>query len=258
MHDRARLLLIPLCLCLLLVTIRAEGRLGQAQAAAESSAAPQSRASPQELPRSSRCSTRLRSSSAKAGIERQPNFSVRPKPRLQIRRQSIIILATHCGSKISGARRARNCRSALELDPKNVYTIYFLARISQSRGESGDAIRRYESVLRLGSPIYDTSQRLGQLYFDHGDLAKAREQIEAALKQTPWDSSLYYQLGKIDQRSGHAAAAREEFASAERLKNASQEAVQSLLALNQALSNGETGQIDELAHAGAGTGVARP
>lgn len=131
-------------------------------------------------------------------------------------------------------------QKARALDPANPFTLYFLARIAQSKGEAAEAIHDYEGVVRLGSPIYDTSQRLGQLYLDHGDLAQAREQIEAALKQTPWDGSLYYQLGKIDQRSGHAASAREEFASAERLKNVSQESVQSLLALDKALADGDS------------------
>lgn len=135
---------------------------------------------------------------------------------------------------------------AHELDPQNPYTLYFLARIAQSNGQPRAAIRYYGDILQLGAPLYDTSQRLGQLYFDQGELGKAREQIETALKQTPWDSSLYYQLGKIDQRSGHAASAREEFAAAERLKNASQDVVQRLLALDQALQNHETGKIDAL------------
>jgi tetratricopeptide (TPR) repeat protein len=135
---------------------------------------------------------------------------------------------------------------AHELDPRNAYTLYFLARIAQSTGRATDAVRHYEGVLRLGAPIYDTSQRLGQLYFDRGELEKAREQIESALKQSPWESSLYYQLGKIDQRAGQAATAQEEFASAARLKDVSQDVVQRLLALDQALQDHETGKIDAL------------
>lgn len=135
---------------------------------------------------------------------------------------------------------------ANQLDPKNPYTLYFLARIAQSNGQAQAAIRYYEGILRLGGPIYDAGQRLGQLYFDHGEFEKAREQIETALKQTPWESSLYYQLGKIDQRAGHAAAAREEMAAAARLKNASQASVQRLLDLDQALANHDPQKADGL------------
>src|SRR5215469_5395136 len=120
-------------------------------------------------------------------------------------------------------------KKAQQLDAKNPYTLYFLARIAQSTQHTEEAIRDYEAILALGLAVYDTNQRLGQLYADRGQLGKARSSIEAALKETPWDSALYYQLGRIDQQTGHPAAAREEFASAERLKGASQVAVQHLL-----------------------------
>jgi tetratricopeptide (TPR) repeat protein len=124
---------------------------------------------------------------------------------------------------------------ANHLDPSNPYTLYFLARIAQSTGRLGESIRYYEGILRLGPAIYDLNQRLGQLYLDHGDYDKARQYIEAALKETPWESSLYYQLGRIDQKTGHPDAAREEFAAAERLKQVSQVAVEHLLALDRAV-----------------------
>lgn len=137
-------------------------------------------------------------------------------------------------------------QKAHQLDPQNPYTLYFLARIAQSTAHPDEAIDDYEAILRLGPAIEDTDQRLGQLYFDRGQIEKAREHIEAALKETPWESSLYYQLGKIDQKSGRAANAREEFASAERLKHVSQEAAQRLFALDQAVRDHETGSIGRL------------
>src|SRR5215472_10211138 len=137
-------------------------------------------------------------------------------------------------------------KKAHQLDAKNPYTLYFLARITQSTQRAEEAIRDYEAILGLGPAIYDTNQRLGQLYADRGQLGKARDSIEAALKETPWDSALYYQLGRIDQKTGHAAAAREEFASAERLKGASQVAVQHLLALDQAEGNHQEDEVARL------------
>ena len=137
-------------------------------------------------------------------------------------------------------------KKAHQLDPKNPYTLYFLARIAQSMQRIEEAIRDYEAILALGPAIYDTNQRLGQLYADRGELGKARDSVEAALKETPWDSALYYQLGRIDQKTRHPAAAREEFASAERLKGASQVAVQHLLALDQAASNHQEDEVERL------------
>ncbi len=89
---------------------------------------------------------------------------------------------------------------ARQLDPTNPYTCYFLARIAQSSGDVDRSILFYEKVLKLGPAIYDTNQRLGQEYFDKGSPGKARIRIESALQETPWDGSLYFQLGKIDQK----------------------------------------------------------
>lgn len=135
---------------------------------------------------------------------------------------------------------------ARQLDPRNPYTCYFLARIAQSLGHPDRSIELYEAILKIGPAIYDTHQRLGQAYLDQGEIQKAREQIEAALKQEPWEGSLYYQLGRIDQRSHHAALAREEFAAASRLKNVDQASIRRLLALFQAVQNHQTDRVEEL------------
>jgi tetratricopeptide (TPR) repeat protein len=137
-------------------------------------------------------------------------------------------------------------QKAHELDAKNSYTLYFLARIAQSTQHVSESIRYYENILSLGPAIYDTNQRLGQLYIDSGQLGKARDRIDAALQQTPWDSALYYQLGRIDQKTGHPSAARDEFASAGRLKDTSQVAVQHLLALDQAASSHQADEVERL------------
>jgi tetratricopeptide (TPR) repeat protein len=144
------------------------------------------------------------------------------------------------------ARAEAEFQKAHQLDRKNPYTLYFLARIAQSTQHIDESIRWYESILSLGPAIYDTNQRLGQLYIDRGQLGQGRSSIEAALKETPWDSALYYQLGRIDQKTGHPAAAREEFASAERLKGVSQTAIQHLLALDQAASNRQADEVERL------------
>lgn len=132
------------------------------------------------------------------------------------------------------------------LDPKDPYTCYFLGRIAASLGQTDGAINYYKAVLQLGPAIYDTNQRLGQAYLDKGDLELARTRIEAARKGTPWDGSLYYQLGRIDQREHHLAQAREEFASAARLKNGNQTSIRQLLDLSEAVRNHQTERIQQI------------
>ncbi len=126
---------------------------------------------------------------------------------------------------------------ARQLDPTNPYTCYFLARIAQSSGDVDRSILFYEKVLKLGPAIYDTNQRLGQEYFDKGSPGKARIRIESALQETPWDGSLYFQLGKIDQKMGRHEQARAEFDAVDRLKREDQATIQHLVELAEAVSN---------------------
>jgi len=132
------------------------------------------------------------------------------------------------------------------LDPKNPYTCYFLARTAVSLGQTDHAISYYKEVLQLGPAIYDTNQRLGQAYLDKGDLEQARAKIQAALEETPWDGSLYYQLGRIDQRQHHSAQARQEFAASSRLKDDAQKFIRQLLALAEAVHNHQADRIQQI------------
>lgn len=132
------------------------------------------------------------------------------------------------------------------LDPKNPYTCYFLARIAASLVQTDRAIGYYKEILQLGPAIYDTNQRLGQAYLDKGELEKARSTIDAALKETPWEGSLHYQLGRIDQRQGQLAQARQEFAAASRLKNGRQEFIRQMLTLAEAIHNHQTDRVQQI------------
>ncbi len=135
---------------------------------------------------------------------------------------------------------------ARQLDPHNPYTCYFLARIAQSLGHPRRAAAFYQDVLSLGPAIYDTDKRLGEVYLDEGKLGKGRELIEAALRQTPWDGSLYYELGRIDQEENHPAQTREEFAAANRLKSVDQTSIQKLLQLDEAVHRHQDALIRSL------------
>jgi tetratricopeptide (TPR) repeat protein len=247
MRARCWLLLIPICVAVVPIASRPQ----QGASGTKSSAASSSVQQAQDMPQAASSDVKSLFDSASTLIG-QSRFREAAALLEQAEAKAPGAAAIHHylgyalwkQAQWSGAQK--EFQKAHELDPSNPYTVYFLARIAQSNGDGGTAIRDYQSVLKLGSPLYDTNQRLGQLYFDHGELSQAREQIELALKQTPWDSSLYYQLGRIDQRTGHAASAKEEFASAERLKNASQEAVGNLLVLDKALADGETDKIDTL------------
>lgn len=132
------------------------------------------------------------------------------------------------------------------LNPRNPYTCYFLARIAQSLGRPRQSMAYYQEILKLGPAIYDTNQRLGQAYLDAGNLAQARASISAALGAQPWNGSLYYQMGRIDEREHQAKRAQAEFAAAARLKNVNHASIQRLLQLSQAINQHDAGQIEAL------------
>lgn len=132
------------------------------------------------------------------------------------------------------------------LDPKNPYICYFLGRIAASLGHTDHAITYYREVLQQGSAIYDTNRRLAQAYLHKGDLQQARLSIRAAIKATPWDGSLYYQLGQIDQREHHLSQARQEFAKSTRLNNGSQQYIRQMLSLSEAVKKHQADRVEHL------------
>ena len=126
---------------------------------------------------------------------------------------------------------------AHRLDPKNAYTLYFLGRVFDAQGETNAAIRSYESEFALGTPVYDTYQRLAVAYLRRGEPKKALEMVQRGLQATPWESSLHYQLARIYQQTGHPEEAKEEFDATNRLKQSDQASIQKLLDLSVAIQD---------------------
>jgi tetratricopeptide (TPR) repeat protein len=133
------------------------------------------------------------------------------------------------------AEAKKEFEEALKLEPDNPYTQYFLAQMLYSENQVDQAIRLYEKIRASGEPLYDTYQRLGQAYARKGELAKAQEMTQQAIRQTPWDGALRYQLARIYQRMGRTKEAQQEFETGERLKRMDQSSIQTLLQLSEAI-----------------------
>ena len=136
--------------------------------------------------------------------------------------------------------------SALKLEPGNRYTKYFLGRIAYTQGFLDRAMKLYEDVSASGGPIFDTYQRLGQVYLRMEKPAKALELIQQALLLTPLDGGLHYQLGKIYRQLGRLEEAQQEFEAAERLKRADQVLIQKLLQLSEAIGKKQNDKVLKL------------
>ncbi|MBZ5561504.1 MAG: tetratricopeptide repeat protein [Acidobacteriia bacterium] len=148
------------------------------------------------------------------------------------------------GSQLPAAQR--EFETALKLEPGNVYSEYFLALTLDMQGSREKAFTLYEAILASGNVIYDTYARLGQAYARKKELNKALPMIQQALRQTPWDGALHYQLANIYRQMGRKAEAEEEFATGERLKRKDQSSIQKVLELSEAVRQKDAPRVSAL------------
>lgn len=137
-------------------------------------------------------------------------------------------------------------RKALKLDPTNVYAKYFLARLSDSKGQLAESAELYEAIIAAGPPLYDTHSQLSQIYLRMGQQGKALQSLQQALQQYPLDGALHYRLGQIYKQEGHLKEAGRAFETAARLKQTDQSAIQKTLDLSVALQNRQVEQVLKL------------
>jgi tetratricopeptide (TPR) repeat protein len=135
---------------------------------------------------------------------------------------------------------------ARRLDPKNAYTLYFLGRVFEAQSQTDASIHSYESEFGLGTPVYDTYQRLTEAYLRRGESKKALDLVQRALQMTPWESSLHYQLARIYQKTGRLNEAKEEFDATNRLKQSDQTSIQKLLDIFMAIQESKPDRVSSL------------
>ena len=139
----------------------------------------------------------------------------------------------------------REFQEALRIEPGNPYSKYFLARI-YSHGQLERAVELYEEITSSGKAILDSYQRLAQVYFNKGELKKALEKTQLALRDSPLDGALHYQLGKIYRQLGRLQEAQQEFETVERLKRADQVAIQKLTELSELVRSNQSAEVSKL------------
>lgn len=85
--------------------------------------------------------------------------------------------------RLKEAKEAFNV--ALSLDPNNLSYHNIIANLSVYLGDTAEAIRRYKSVIAADSSMASTWVNLGIVYYNAGELAKAREAFQHALQYNP-------------------------------------------------------------------------
>ncbi len=116
----------------------------------------------------------------------------------------------------------------LKFDPPDPYSLYYLGRISAAEGGHREAIRRFEMAMAI-SPILDVHQRLGSAYLQLGDLPRAIDHYEMAVKVHPERGDAHYQLARAYQRAGREGEAEREFETTRKLKGEHQDQIRDLM-----------------------------
>jgi superkiller protein 3 len=107
----------------------------------------------------------------KRALERSPH-----RPNLHYLRGQILARLGRNDEAIAATERA------VDLDPRYVQALLFLAKLYQTTNRRQDAAVRLEETVRLGAEYADTYFILGNLYRDTGRLERARWAYENALR----------------------------------------------------------------------------
>src|SRR5215510_2979573 len=147
--------------------------------------------------------------------------------------------------KLPHARRS--FAEVLKLAPPAYNARYFLGRIALLENKPREAIEWLEPVVSSKETVLDAASQLASAYAGAAQPQKALPFLRIAVAEAPWDSSLYYRLGKLHPQLGQAELAREAFDNSRRLNNASREDVETIMRASQAIGAGNAAQARQLA-----------
>src|SRR5258706_4609786 len=124
---------------------------------------------------------------------------------------------------------------------------YFLGRIALLENKAREAIEWLDPAVASKETVFDAASQLASAYAGAAQPQKALSFLRIAVAEAPWESSLYYRLGKLHQQLGQAELAREAFDNSRRLNNASREDVETIMRASQAIGEGNPAQARQLA-----------
>lgn len=151
-----------------------------------------------------------------------------------------------------------NFAAVVKLAPPAHNSRYFLARISLLENKPKEAIHWLEPVVASGGSSFDAASQLAKAYASAGEIPKAIGPLKTAIGQTPWDSSLYYRLGQLYQRTGERELAKDAFETSTRMKSATAADVEIMLRTSQLLVSGRRQEAVELSAQILGRSVVEP
>ncbi|MCG6534800.1 MAG: tetratricopeptide repeat protein [Syntrophales bacterium LBB04] len=108
-------------------------------------------------------------------------------------------------------------QTALRLDPNYLHTHYYLGDVYYRQGRLDEALSEFQTALRLDPNYLQTHYSLGNVYFKLGHLDDALREFQAVLKHDPDLIEVHNNLGNVYFRLGRLDEALREFQAALRL-----------------------------------------
>lgn len=102
-------------------------------------------------------------------------------------------------------------KSMVSKNPEDASSIIVLANLLHDSGLPEDAITYYKKFLSLRESDPDARVDLGICYFELGDNASAKAEMEKAIKQSPKHQKAHFNLGIINLKEGSVEKANEYF-----------------------------------------------
>lgn len=106
----------------------------------------------------------------------------------------------------------------LNRSPGEFFVLYYLAYAQDKLGNLNKARQQVEVALRVNPESAEANKLYGNLLFKQGQVKEALEAVEKVVKQDPLDTEIRYLRARIFQRLGRAQDAKREFAEVEQLK----------------------------------------
>ncbi|MGO8815380.1 MAG: sulfatase-like hydrolase/transferase [Terriglobia bacterium] len=100
-------------------------------------------------------------------------------------------------------------QSILTSDPKNTLARYHLGDCYLQLKRPQDALREWDTVLKLDPQYAPAAEAIGQYWMTQGDYAKARRRFQQVLALTPESYTGHFQLALADEHLGLLPEARE-------------------------------------------------
>lgn len=111
-------------------------------------------------------------------------------------------------------KAAASYESALKMSPNNVTAAVNLIRVQRAKKETAKALELAKATRKLAPTDASVAHALGQLVFDTGDYSWALSLLQEALRKTPNDPEIQYDVAMASYAVGQVAAAEAGFGTA--------------------------------------------